>query len=279
LVLSETLSRAHRETSMTDLNLQRLTVTADGHVARVTLNRPDVRNAFDDATIVELTAAFRALDDDPSVRVIVLAANGTAFCAGADLNWMKRMAGYSDAENRADALGLATMLNTIYACKKPVIAQVQGDAYAGGMGLVAVADIAISAESAHFCLSEAKLGLMPATIAPYVIRAIGARASHRYFVTAERFDAAEALRIGLVHQVVAADALGATVDAVASAIAANSPNAVRECKQLVVDLAGKAIDETLIADTADRIARIRASDEGREGVRSFLEKSKPSWLA
>ncbi|OTP67539.1 Methylglutaconyl-CoA hydratase [Caballeronia sordidicola] len=264
---------------MPDMNLQRLTVTADGHVARVTLNRPDVRNAFDDATIVELTAAFRALADDASVRVIILAANGPSFCAGADLNWMKRMADYSDAENRADALGLATMLNTIYTCRKPVIARVQGDAYAGGMGLVAVADIAITADSAHFCLSEAKLGLMPATIAPYVIRAIGARASHRYFVTAERIDANEALRIGLVHQVVSDEALDATVDAVAAAIAANSPNAVRECKQLVVDLAGKTIDDTLISDTADRIARIRASDEGRDGVRSFLEKRKPSWLA
>lgn len=265
---------------MTDaMNLQRLKVTVDGYVAHVTLDRPDVRNAFDEATIVELTAAFRALADDASIRVIILSANGPAFCAGADLNWMKRMAAYSDAENRADALGLATMLNTLYACKKPVIAKVQGDAYAGGMGLVAVADIAISAESAHFCLSEAKLGLMPATIAPYVIRAIGARASHRYFVTAERFDAAEALRIGLVHQVVAADALDATVNAIAAAIVANSPNAVCECKQLVVDLADKPIDETLISDTADRIARIRASDEGREGVRSFLEKSKPSWLA
>jgi methylglutaconyl-CoA hydratase len=264
---------------MPDMNLQRITVTADGHVARVTLNRPDVRNAFDDATIVELTAAFRALADDASVRVIILAANGPAFCAGGDLNWMKRMADYSDAENRADALGLATMLNTIYTCNKPVIARVQGDAYAGGMGLVAVADIAISADSAHFCLSEAKLGLMPATIAPYVIRAIGARASHRYFVTAERIDANEALRIGLVHQVVSAETLDATVDAVAAAIAANSPNAVRECKQLVVDFADKPIDDTLISDTADRIARIRASDEGRDGVRSFLEKRKPSWLA
>ncbi|CAH2779188.1 MAG: Methylglutaconyl-CoA hydratase (EC [uncultured Caballeronia sp.] len=251
---------------MTDaMNLQRLKVTVDGYVARVTLDRPDVRNAFDESTIVELTAAFRALADNASIRVIILAANGPAFCAGADLNWMKRMAAYSDAENRADALGLATMLNTIYACNKPVIAQVQGDAYAGGMGLVAVADMAICAESAHFCLSEARLGLMPATIAPYVIRAIGARASHRYFVTAERFDAA--------------DALAATVDAVAAAMVANSPNSVRECKQLVVDLADKPIDESLISDTADRIARIRASDEGREGVRSFLEKRKPSWLA
>ncbi|MDR5749326.1 MULTISPECIES: enoyl-CoA hydratase/isomerase family protein [unclassified Caballeronia] len=265
---------------MTDaLNLQRLQFAVEGHVARVTLDRSDVRNAFDDATIVELTAAFRALDDDTSVRAIVLAANGPAFCAGADLNWMKRMAGYSDAENRADALGLATMLNTIYTCRKPVIARVQGDAYAGGMGLVAACDMAISADSANFCLSEAKLGLMPATIAPYVIRAMGARAAHRYFVTAERFDAAEALRIGFVHQVVAADQLDAAVNAVAASIVANSPNAVRECKQLVVDLAERAIDGTLITDTADRIARIRASDEGREGVRSFLEKRKPSWLA
>ncbi|TCK42293.1 methylglutaconyl-CoA hydratase [Paraburkholderia sp. BL8N3] len=265
---------------MTDaLNLQRLKLTVDGHVARVTLDRPDVRNAFDDATIVELTAAFRALDDDATVRAIVLAASGPAFCAGADLNWMKRMAGYSDTENRADALGLATMLNTIYACKKPVIARVQGDAYAGGMGLVAACDIAVSADTANYCLSEARLGLMPATIAPYVIRAMGARAAHRYFVSAERFDAAEALRIGFVHQVVKADQLDTTVDALAAAIAANSPNAVAECKRLVVDLADKAIDEVLIADTADRIARIRASDEGREGVRSFLEKRKPSWLA
>lgn len=264
---------------MTDAaNLQRLKLGIEGHIARVTLDRPDVRNAFDDATIVELTAAFRALGDDPNVRVIVLAANGPAFCAGADLNWMKRMAGYSEAENRADALGLATMLNTVYACPKPVIARVQGDAYAGGMGLVAVCDIAIAANTAQFCLSEARLGLMPATIAPYAIRAMGARAAHRYFVTAERFDAAEALRLGFVHEAVEAGQLDARVDAVASAIVANSPNAVRECKQLVTDFAGMEIDEELMGETAERIARIRASDEGREGVRSFLEKRKPSWL-
>lgn len=260
------------------MNLQRLKLSVTGHVARVTLDRPDVRNAFDDATIVELTAAFRALNDDAGVRAIVLSANGPAFCAGADLNYMKRMAGYSEAENRADALGLATMLNTIYTSAKPVIASVQGDCYAGGMGLVAACDIALSVDTAHFCLSEARLGLMPATIAPYVIRAMGARAAHRYFVTAERFDAAEALRIGFVHGVVSAAELEQSVDAIASGIAANSPNAVGECKQLVADLAGKVIDETLISETAERIARIRASDEGREGVRSFLEKRKPSWL-
>lgn len=265
---------------MTDaMNLQRITLTLENHVARVTLDRPDVRNAFDDATIVELTAAFRALDADPNVRVIVLGANGPAFCAGADLNWMKRMADYSDTENRADAMSLATMLATLYGCSKPVIARIQGDAYAGGMGLVAVCDIAVSASNAKFCLSEAKLGLMPATIAPYVIRAMGARAAHRYFVSAERFDADEARRLGLVHDVVPAGELDASVDAIAAAIVANSPNAVRECKRLVADLAGRPIDETMIEDTAERIARIRASDEGRDGVRSFLEKRKPSWLA
>ncbi|KND57894.1 Methylglutaconyl-CoA hydratase [Candidatus Burkholderia verschuerenii] len=264
---------------MTDaLNLQRLKLAVSGHVARVTLDRADVRNAFDDKTIVELTAAFRALDDDPNVRAIVLAANGPAFCAGADLNYMKRMAEYSEAENRADVLGLATMLNTIYTSSTPVIARVQGDAYAGGMGLVAVCDIAVASDNAHFCLSEARLGLMPATIAPYVIRAMGARTAHRYFITAERFDAAEALRIGFVHQVTSADQLDASVDAIAKAVASNSPNAVRECKQLVANFAGRDIDETLIADTAERIARIRASEEGRDGVRSFLEKRKPSWL-
>ncbi|MDR5740901.1 enoyl-CoA hydratase/isomerase family protein [Caballeronia sp. LZ016] len=260
------------------MKLQRLKLAVEGSIARVTLDRPDVRNAFDDAAIVELTAAFRALNDDASVRAIVLAANGPAFCAGADLNYMKRMAGFTEAENRADALGLATMLNTIYTSAKPVIARVQGDAYAGGMGLVAACDIAVSVDTAQFCLSEAKLGLMPATIAPYVIRAMGARAAHRYFVTAERFDAAEALRIGFVHRVVASDALDQTVDGIAASIAANSPNAVRECKRLVADMAERAIDDVLISDTADRIARIRASDEGREGVRSFLEKRKPSWL-
>ncbi|SAK91635.1 enoyl-CoA hydratase [Caballeronia catudaia] len=263
---------------MSTQSTQRLTAEVNGHVARVTLDRPEVRNAFDDTTILELTAAFRGLDADSNVRVIILAANGPAFCAGADLNWMKRMAGYSEAENRADALNLATMLNTIHASRKPVIARIQGDAYAGGTGLVAACDIAVSVASANFCLSEARLGLMPATIAPYVIRAMGARAAHRYFVSAEKFDAAEALRIGFVHQVVSSDQLDESVDAIAKAIVANSPNAVSECKRLVSDFAHREIDDDLVADTADRIARIRASEEGREGVRSFLEKRKPSWL-
>jgi len=254
-----------------------LTVKVASHVATVTLNRPDVRNAFNETVIAELTGAFRALGGMDEVRAIVLAGNGPAFCAGADLNWMKKMAAYSDDENRADALTLAQMLHTIWSCPRPVIARIQGDTYAGGMGLVAACDVAVAAEHAHFCLSEARLGLLPATISPYVIRAMGEQAARRYFITAERFDAAEALRLGLVHAVVPVDALDAKVTEIASALVGNSPNAVRESKRLVQEVAGRAIDKDLLADTADRIAAIRASDEGREGVRSFLEKRTPSW--
>lgn len=172
------------------MNFTTLAVTVAQHVATVTLNRPDVRNAFNETVIAEVTGAFRALGDTPEVRAIVLAGNGPAFCAGADLNWMKTMAGYSDDENRADALTLAQMLHTVWSCPKPVVARIHGDTYAGGVGLVAACDIALAAEPVHFCLSEARLGLMPATISPYVIRAMGEQASRRYFITAERFDAA-----------------------------------------------------------------------------------------
>ncbi|AKM30881.1 enoyl-CoA hydratase [Pandoraea faecigallinarum] len=259
------------------MNLATLKLRVDAHVATVTLNRPDVRNAFNETVIEELTGTFRALATNDDVRAIVLAAEGVAFCAGADLNWMKKMAGYSDTENRADAMTLAVMLSTIYRCPKPVIARVQGDTYAGGVGLAAVADIVVAVDTAHFCLSEAKLGLIPATIGPYVIRALGEQASRRYFVTAERFTAATAQRLGLVHEVVSAEALDGTVSALTRALVDNSPNAVKECKRLVQDFAGRAIDDAAIADTADRIATIRASGDGREGVRSFLEKRSPSW--
>jgi len=251
-----------------------------GAIARVTLNRPDVRNAFNDTVIGELTAVFEALGRDPSLRAIVLAAEGKAFCAGADLNWMKAMAGYSWAENHADAGRLAHMLWTLYRCPVPVIARVQGDVYAGGVGLVSVCDIVVAAESAGFCLSEAKLGLLPATIGPYVVRALGEHASRRYFVTAERFSAAEAHRLGLVHELAGdAEALDAKVDALVASLLANGPAAVRACKRLVQDVAHAPITETLRDDTARRIADIRASAEGREGVQSFLSKGKPSWLA
>ncbi|MBB6592266.1 enoyl-CoA hydratase/isomerase family protein [Ralstonia solanacearum] len=249
-----------------------------GAVATVTLNRPDVRNAFNETVIAELTGAFHALAKEDSVRAIVLAGHGPAFCAGADLNWMKTMAGYSDDENRADALRLAEMLRAIHACPKPVVARVHGDTYAGGVGLVSACDIVVAADSAHFCLSEAKLGLIPATISPYVIRALGEQAARRYFITAERFTAAEAHRLGLVHELASAEALDAKVDALTAALVANSPNAVRESKRLVREIAGAPIDDALLADTANRIAAIRASDEGREGVQSFLGKRKPNWL-
>ena len=261
------------------MNWQSIDITMHERVATVTLNRPDVRNAFNEHTIAELALAFDELGRDEDVRAIVLAANGAAFCAGADLNWMKAMAGYSHAENLADATKLADMLRTIYLCTKPVVARVQGDCYAGGMGLVAACDVIVAADGVNFCLSEVKLGLIPATISPYVIKAMGENAARRYFLTAERFNAAEARRIGFAHEVVQADALDATVAAIVKALVNNSPNAVGEAKRLVREMSGRAIDDALLADSAERIAAIRASLEGREGVASFLEKRKPSWLA
>jgi methylglutaconyl-CoA hydratase len=276
------------------MSYQTLLIERHGSVVHVILNRPDVRNAFNETSIAELTQAFRELGSDESVRVIVLAARGSVFCAGADLQWMKKMAAYSREENRADAALLAEMLCVIYECPKPVIAKVQGDCYAGGMGLVAACDIAIAAEQASFCLSEVKIGLIPATISPYVIRAMGQNAARRYFLTAEKFSAREALRIGFVHQVVPAnvqnitvegmanaltnpDPLSAAVDEVVNALLSASPNAAKEAKRLVRDVAGMPLSDVLIADTVERIAEIRASDEGREGVKAFLEKRKPNW--
>ncbi|MYM29383.1 enoyl-CoA hydratase/isomerase family protein [Duganella sp. CY15W] len=255
-----------------------LTITREGRIGTVTLNRPDVRNAFNETTIAEIKQAFSELGEDADLRAIVLAANGPAFCAGADLNWMKKMAGYTHAENQADALQLAEMLRTIYLCPKPVVAKVQGDCYAGGMGLVAACDIIVAVEEANFCLSEVKLGLIPATISPYVIKAMGENASRRYFLTAERFGAQEALRIGFAHEVVTADTLDAKVAEIVKALVNNSPNAVQQAKVLVREVAGQEVDDALLADTAERIAQIRASDQGREGVASFLEKRKPAWL-
>ena len=258
---------------------QAIRISAQGGVVTVVLSRPDVRNAFNDEVIAELSQAFIQLGDDPQVRAIVLMAEGPAFCAGADLNWMRRMADYSREENEQDAEKLAFMLRTIYECPKPTIARVQGDVYAGGMGLVACCDMAVSVDTANYCLSEVKLGLIPATIGPYVIRAMGPRASHRYFLTAERFSAAEARRIGFVHEVVPADQLDATVSTWVQALLAASPNAIKECKKLVQYVADRDITRLLIDHTVKAIADIRASDEGKEGVQSFLQKRKPAWLA
>lgn len=247
------------------------------HVAEIWLNRPEVRNAFNDGVIGELTQAFAALGAETDLRAIVLAGHGKAFCAGADLAWMRAMADYSWAENRADATGLADMLAAIWNCPLPVVGRVHGDCYAGGVGLAAVCDVLVAAENVQFCLSEARLGLMPATIAPYVVRAMGEQAARRYFLTAERFDAARAQALGLVHEVVAAAALDACVAEIVAALVAGGPAAVRACKQLVKHVAGRAIDAELRDHTAGLIADIRASAEGREGVRAFLDKRNPAW--
>jgi methylglutaconyl-CoA hydratase len=255
-----------------------LDVQRNGHVARVYLNRPDVRNAFNDGVIGELTRTFADLGADASLRCIVLGGHGKAFCAGADLNWMRAMAGYSWEQNRADAQALADMLWTIYSCPVPVVGRIHGDCYAGGLGLAAVCDVLVAAEGVHFCLSEAKLGLLPATIGPYVVKAMGEQAARRWFITAERFSAAQAHTIGFVHELVVPDALDTKVDELVAVLVANGPMAVRACKKLVQDVGGRDIDAGLRAETARRIADIRASDEGREGIQSFLGKRAPDWL-
>ena len=253
---------------MIDLNAR------DG-VARVMLNRPDVRNAFDDSLIAALTKTFQALEKDASVRAVVLGGNGPAFCAGADLNWMKRMSTYGRDENVRDASALADMLSTLANMTKPTIARVHGPAFAGGTGLVAACDIAVGTPEAKFCFSEAKLGLSPATISPYVLRAIGAREASRYFLTAEVFDAAEALRIGMLSVVV--HELDPFIDGLLKHLLSGGPAAHAAIKTLIRDVAGRPVDDGLKADTARRIAEIRASTEGREGIASFLEKRKPKW--
>jgi methylglutaconyl-CoA hydratase len=246
-------------------------------VARVILNRPEVRNAFDDSLISELKKAFLEIEKDNSVRVMILAGNGPAFCAGADLNWMKRMAGYDYAANQRDAQALADMLATLDRMPKPTVARVHGPAFAGGTGLVAACDIAVGAKEAKFCFSEAKLGLSPATISPHVIRAIGERAARRYFLTAEVFDAEEAHRIGML--TILTDQLDATIDGLLVHLLAGGPEAMKQIKELVRTVSSRQLDDALVAETAQRIAEIRVSPEGKEGIASFLEKRKPAWCS
>lgn len=259
-------------------NYKSLLVDIEQHVATVTLNRPEIRNAFNDEMIAELTEVFSTLGADDNVRVVVLAAAGKAFCAGADLNWMRAMADYSYEENLADADKLAQMLKTIYKCPKPTVAAIQGDVYAGGMGLVAVCDIAIAVKIANFCLSEVRLGLAPATISPYVVRALWTRASHRYFLSAEVFDAKKARQLGFIHERVSEESLNDTVAALCAKMVNNSPNAVKTCKRLLHEVAGAPITDELVADTVKGIADIRSSEQGKEGVQAFLHKRKPDWL-
>jgi methylglutaconyl-CoA hydratase len=248
-------------------------------IARVTLDRPEVRNAFDDALIASLRKAFLEIEKNPTARVVVLAGNGPAFCAGADLNWMKRMAKYGHDENLADARALADMLAALDRLPQPTIARVHGPAFAGGTGLVAACDMAIGTPQAKFCFSEAKLGLSPATISPYVLRAIGERAARRYFLSAEVFDAEEALRIGMLSALVPAAELDAAIEGLLQHLLAGGPQAHAKIKNLIRAVAGRPVDEALMADTAQRIAEIRVSLEGREGIASFLEKRKASWCS
>ena len=256
-----------------------LNIEIEGGVARVTLDRPEVRNAFDDALIRKLQSTFETLAKDASVRVVVLAGNGPAFCAGADLNWMKRMAGYGYAENLADAQTLATMLATLDRLPQPTIARVHGPAFAGGTGLVAACDIAVGTPEAKFCFSEAKLGLSPATISPYVIRAIGERMARHYFLTAEVFGADEALRTGLLSALVPAANLESAIDDLLKHLLAGGPEAHVKIKHLIRAVTGRQVDDALSADTAKRIAEIRVSPEGREGIASFLEKRRAYWCS
>ena len=255
-----------------------LEVRREGFVAHVTLNRPEVRNAFNAELIAALSAAFEDLSKHDDLRVIVLGANGKAFCAGADLNWMRSMADYNWAQNHADAQKLADMLWTLYQCPVPVVGKIQGDCYAGGTGLAAICDVLIASDNATFCLSEARLGLSPATISPYVVRALGEQASRRYMVTAERFSAAQAHALGFVHDLCGADELEARVAQMVATLVANGPKATRACKKLARDVSGEPISKQLRDETARRIADIRVSEEGKEGLASFLHKRPAGWV-
>jgi methylglutaconyl-CoA hydratase len=247
-------------------------------VATVTLNRPEVHNAFDDALIASLTQELARLEGDPGVRIVVLAAQGKSFSAGADLNWMRRLADHSIEENERDARALTALMRTLNDVAKPTIARVQGAAFGGGVGLVACCDIAVASEEAKFSLSEVRLGLIPAAISPYVIAAIGQRAARRYFLTAERFPAQEAWRLGLVHEVCPAAELDRRIEALVSLLLEAGPKASAAAKDLIFSVAGRRVDTELNDETARRIAAIRATGEGREGVAAFLQKRKPNWI-
>ncbi len=248
-------------------------------VFTVTLNRPAVHNAFDDVIIADLTRAFEQAAALPDAKMLVLAAEGKSFSAGADLGWMQRMAEYSYEQNLADAGALASMLKTLYELPIPSVARVQGAAFGGAVGLVSCCDMAVASTKASFCLSEVKIGLIPATISPYVIGAIGARAAKRFFVTAERFDAQTAHGLGLVSEIVEPAELDHALAKLIEATLANSPAAVRAAKKLVLDVENKVVDQSLIDSTSERIASIRVSPEGQEGLTAFLEKRSPSWLS
>ncbi|MBT3787368.1 MAG: enoyl-CoA hydratase/isomerase family protein [Alphaproteobacteria bacterium] len=247
-------------------------------VATITINRPEVHNAFDEHLIAELSARFESADKEEDVRLVVIAARGRTFCAGADLERMRQTADYSEAENLADSRILAKTLHRLNTMSKPTLVLIQGPAYGGGIGLIAACDIAISVRSATFSLSEVKLGLIPAVVSPYVIGAVGARQARRYFLTGERFDAQEAHRIGLVHLLVNDEGeMRAAAERYARMFMETAPGAVSASKDLIAAVRDKEISEELMEDTARRIADRRASDEAREGIGAFFDKRKPNW--
>jgi methylglutaconyl-CoA hydratase len=259
------------------MKYENIDIQVKGGTCVVWLNRPEVRNAFNEAMIAELTAAFTEIEGNADARTVVLAGRGKAFCAGGDVNWMKKMAGLSIEENRTGAMAMAAMLNRLYTLKKPTVARVHGAAFAGGMGLAAACDVAVASSETEFCVSEVRLGVIPATISPYVLAAMGERAAHRYFLTAERFTAAEARRLGLVHEVTQPEELDTTVNKICGHLMQGAPGAQAAAKDLIRSVARRAVTPELLADTADRIAAAWVSDEGKEGIRSFLEKRAPAW--
>lgn len=255
-----------------------LHVECESGIARITLARPEVHNAFDDALIAELTTALTTLEADDGVRVVVLTGSGASFSAGADLGWMRQMAQANPAENRADALRLAKLMRTLDGLAKPTVARINGAAFGGGVGLIACCDIAVAVETATFALSEVKLGLVPAVISPYVIAAIGARETRRWFLSGEIFKGDTARRIGLVHETATPHALDAAVQHQCDLLRKNGPIAVKQAKALVRRIAGNADAEAIDAANAELIAHLRVSPEGQEGLAAFLDKRRPNWI-
>ncbi|MEE2602851.1 MAG: enoyl-CoA hydratase/isomerase family protein [Pseudomonadota bacterium] len=255
-----------------------VTIQTEGSVARITLDNPEKRNAFDDRIIASLTEAFEQAGSDDGVRVVVLQAAGKHFSAGADLNWMRAMGKLDAQQNRDDALKLARLMQSIDQCPKPVIARVQGAAFGGALGLICAADMAVAADNARFCLSEVKLGIVPAVISPYVVRAMGARQANRYFMTAEVIPAERAVALGIAHEVVPESELNDSVDSLINALLAAGPQAQIEARNLIARVGHGPIDQTMLNDTADLIARLRTGEEGQEGLSAFLEKRTPNWI-
>lgn len=255
-----------------------VTTQITDRVAQITLDNPDKRNAFDDTIIASLTEAFEKAGNDDSVRIVVLQATGKHFSAGADLNWMRAMGKLDAQQNRDDALKLARLMQAIDQCPKPVIARVQGAAFGGALGLICAADMAVAADNARFCLSEVKLGIVPAVISPYVVRAMGARQANRYFMTAEVIPASKAVALGLAHEVVPESELDEAVSNLITALLSAGPRAQIEARNLIARVSDGPIDQSMLNDTANLIARLRTGEEGQEGLSAFLEKRTANWI-